>query len=227
MRLNLFRTVLFAFLTASLASCSGFPLYIAAPIKARVVDAESDQPIAGANVVASWHLLKSSLDGSRHVGYLEVMETVTDANGQFSFPGFTKTNATSGELRNEDPAVLIFKPGYKAERVINHHTGTTAAGSNTVAAVNGKTVRLTKLKMDYSDKNAQWYWAVDTVLRQLIEDCEWKKIPLAIVAMDKERKRIEKIDSWFPTSLPSVEVIELHSKNRCGSAIEFLRDYTK
>ena len=65
-----FKAALFALLTASLTTCSGFPIYIAAPIEARVVDAESGQPIEGANIVAAWHLEKSSLDGGRHVGQL-------------------------------------------------------------------------------------------------------------------------------------------------------------
>ena len=220
-----FKAVLFVLLTTCLTACSGFPIYIAAPIEARVVDAESGQPIEGANIIAAWHLVKSSLDGARHVGYLEVMETVTDANGQFSFPGFTKTNATWGELRNEDPAVVIFKPGYKAVRVTNDHPGNTAAGTSTVAAVNGKTVRLVKLNMDYSDKNARWYWAVDTLIPNLIEDCEWKKIPRAILAMDKELKRVDKINSWLNIGLPAIEQIE-GVKGRCGSAAAFFRDYT-
>jgi len=222
------KATLLVLMAVSLAACAGMPIYSAAPIEARVVDAETDEPIKDANVIAAWRLIAKSWDGPRHAGYLEVMETVTSGNGQFSFPGFTKANSTPGELRNEDPEVLIFKAGYKAERVTNHYAGYTSAspGPQRVAGVHGKTVKLAKLKMDYSNKNARWYASVDTPVSMIIEDCEWKKIPLAILAMDRERKRIKKINHLFDTALPSIESVERH-KSSCGSAIEFFREYAK
>ena len=36
--------------------------------------------------------------------------------------------------------------------------------------------------------------------------------------MNKERKRIEKINSRFSSGLKSVEYIEFHTGSRCGSA---------
>jgi len=91
----------------------GSPYYTSDPIEAWVVDAETGKPIEAAIVVANWQLLGFTLDtgGSRN-HQLAVMETVTDKTGRFFFPGFTRVNFRLEKLGEEDPRVLIFKPGY-------------------------------------------------------------------------------------------------------------------
>src|SRR3990172_3705709 len=61
--------------------------YSAEPIEARVVDAETKQPLEGVIVTANWELVEGTLAGGpRVLGQMMVMEAVTDANGRFSFP---------------------------------------------------------------------------------------------------------------------------------------------
>src|SRR3954471_20127967 len=96
--------------------------YTAAPIEAWVVDADTGVPIEGAVVTANWQLVGFSYDtGGRKLGQLEVMETVTDRNGRFHFPGFTKVNISGNALREEDPQILIFKSGYRYVRAANEY----------------------------------------------------------------------------------------------------------
>ncbi|HEY3178065.1 MAG TPA: carboxypeptidase-like regulatory domain-containing protein, partial [Casimicrobiaceae bacterium] len=92
-----------ALVSLALNAC-GSPYYTSDPIEAWVVDAETGQPIEGAVVTANWQLVGFTLDtGGRKGGQLEVMETITDANGRFYFRGFTKLNLSLGELRDQDP----------------------------------------------------------------------------------------------------------------------------
>ena len=122
----------------------GSPYYTSDPIEAWVVDADTGKPIEGAIVVASWQLLGFTLDtgGSRN-HQLAVMETVTDKNGRFSFPGFTRVNFRLEKLGEEDPRVLIFKPGYL---VATGQSSYPASGpdpsSHRKSRVNGRQYRL-------------------------------------------------------------------------------------
>jgi len=117
----LVRTVLLVVLATSLQGC-GDLYYTAAPIEAWVVDAETGAPIEGAVVTANWQLVAFGFDtGGRKQGQLEVMETVTDKNGRFYFPGFTKLNLSGNALGEADPQILIFKPGYRHIRATNQY----------------------------------------------------------------------------------------------------------
>src|SRR5262249_44126815 len=129
--------------TAMLGAC-GSPYYTAEPIEAWVVDAETGKPIEGAVVTANWQLVSTSLDtGGRKLRQLEVMETTTDKNGRFSFPGFTRINVTLDELREEDPQILIFKSGYRYGRYVNRYVNEGRdVGPRRKAAAAGKTLRL-------------------------------------------------------------------------------------
>src|SRR5882724_8924242 len=136
-------------LVLALGACAmGSPFYTAEPFSAQVVDDETGQPIAGANVVANWELVSGGLDGQRHMGQLEVKETVTDASGRFSFEGFTRANPTLGELRGADPRVLVFKGGYESKTYYSPIVNSfgRSPGPNRKAAVDGKMLRLGKLK---------------------------------------------------------------------------------
>ena len=73
--------------TTAFALTSCVRVYYADPIKARVVDAATGTPVEGVNVLAAWQA-KGGLEGGNIMGYVKVMEDVTDANGEFSFPGW-------------------------------------------------------------------------------------------------------------------------------------------
>src|SRR5690242_18279869 len=83
-------------------------------IDGRVVDAETRQPIAGANVVAHWHLKYYFLE-AHEAGELQVLEAVTDADGRFHIPKWTRVRspfARGSIYSSEDPELIIFKQGY-------------------------------------------------------------------------------------------------------------------
>jgi hypothetical protein len=84
--------------------------YSGAEIRARVVDAETRQPLEGVFVVAKWEL---TLLLSRASPPLHLMEAVTDAKGEFYFPAWgPKPRPTFSSLWGGDPRMVFFRPGY-------------------------------------------------------------------------------------------------------------------
>jgi len=93
-------------------SLTGCTVYSADPITATVVDADTGAPIEGVNVVAAWEL-RGGVNYGGAVGYVNVLETVTDRNGRFSFPAWGPRIASGGKIRLSAPLLLLFKQGYK------------------------------------------------------------------------------------------------------------------
>jgi hypothetical protein len=221
--MNVTFRALMTLLAFPLVSC-GSPLYIADPIEAWVVDAETNKPIEGAVVVANWQLVKGGLDGPRQLGQLEVKEAVTDKAGRFFFEGFRKVNPTLGELRDADPRILIFKVGYEYKTVSNNYpaAGTRTPGMQRTSPVNGKTVRLKgtgPLRMGAGDV---FYPFLSIDLENVMKDCGWKKIPQTLLAMDRAHQEIKVSHPQATTGLVTIEFLEA-TASECGSASAFLK----
>jgi hypothetical protein len=192
--------------TLALNAC-GSPYYTSDPIEARVVDADTGQPIEGAIVTANWQLIGPSLDtGGRKVGQLEVMETVTDKDGRLFFPGFTKINPSGAELREEDPQILIFKPGYSYIRVANQYPLGKEGdqGAHRKSSISGQT-----LKMKKADSNKRKYalelGLFTTNLDNIVFGGRVDAIPKMIHALACERNRLREMDpSIGPIPVPAL-----------------------
>src|SRR6266481_8596714 len=216
-----------------LADCAGSPVYFMAPINVSVVDADTNQPIEGANIVAYWQLRNRY--GPRDEGQLEIRETVTDEMGRFHFDGFTKVNPTIYALQNEDPGILIFKAGYNYYTFTNQYpdAGTRTPGAHRKSELDGHVVKLHKLE-PYQMHNGilVFYGSFNVDVGGVIygqpprRDCGWKKMPRLIVAMDREAKRIRAMSPKNYAGLITIDEIEGH-RSSCGSAKAFFEEYTK
>src|SRR5207248_1171274 len=112
------RTALVALLTLLLPTVCGAapPFYSGAPIRGRVVDAETDEPLTGVHVVTETTLSTGLFIHGEHVERLHVAETVTDASGDYELPAWgPKARPTFSELHGGDPTLIYFKPGYRPE----------------------------------------------------------------------------------------------------------------
>ena len=78
--------------------------YMFEPIKAKIVNADTGQPIEGAIVIAFWKTIQP-------IQFLKIEESVTDSNGEFSFPGWGPIKRPDGCLWDSDPHMKVFKPG--------------------------------------------------------------------------------------------------------------------
>ena len=189
----------------SLNACGGYsPYYTSDPIEAWVVDAETGLPIEGAVVTANWQLVAFGFDtGGRKLRQLAVMETVTDKNGRFAFPGFTKLNPSFDELRDHDPQILVFKPGYEFGALHSEYPMRgPAPGAHRHSEAIGQTLRLNK-----ANSNLEAYaWNISSLGTQLepIENSrDIESIPRMVSLLNCERDKIKKINSRLIISVPS------------------------
>ena len=97
----------FLLLGAFLAGC-GHLIYTGGPYRGRVVDAETKQPLAGAAVLAVW-LWEGPGLGHPREGLHDVLEILTDADGEFTIPQKTHFSL-SGQIG--EPHIIIYYPGY-------------------------------------------------------------------------------------------------------------------
>jgi hypothetical protein len=96
--------------------------YSALPISAKVVDADSGEPLEDVIVVVKWEYeyLRREISESRGHGTFEFAETMTDKNGEFVFPGWgpkeVPRDAPGRAFLGPDvPLLAFFKPGYVYE----------------------------------------------------------------------------------------------------------------
>jgi len=189
------------------------PYYTIAPIEAWVVDADTGAPIEGAVVTANWQLVGLSFDtGGRKLGQLEVMETVTDKNGRFHFPGFSKVNLSGNVLREEDPQILVFKPGYRYMRWTSDYPigKEEQQGTYRKSGVNGQKLRMQR--MDSVPKKAAANVAFLTdYLAVLAQGGNAQRIPAMLRALVCERRRLRALDS----AIGSIPVPGNENEVRC------------
>jgi hypothetical protein len=173
-------------LVSGLPACAGF-MYSAEPMEARVIDAETKQPLDGVIVVAHWQLERGTPGGSVPAGQLAVMETVTDKQGRFAFPGFGPKLAVTSHLVNKDPELILFQSGYRYRALTNEYSGAIELRTRTVrrSEWDGKMIEL-KLFKGNMEEYAKHLSSMPLSWAYNGDDCEWKKIPRLVTAIHEQ-----------------------------------------
>lgn len=195
-----------------LGGCNS-PVFILEPFEARVVDAETGEPIEGAFVVANWALYEDTFLGQeRFREQMEVKETQADANGRFAFAGFKKTNPRLLKLRGENPRVTIFKSGYEYSTWANScpADGYACPTVKHLAKVAGQTVKLKKRVDGHKklDRTYSPYFGLDIALYNILNSCNANKIPMMLEALTREHDVMEKSGFLNTGQLPSKIAID-------------------
>ncbi len=198
--------------------------YSADPITAWVVDADTGAPVEGVNVVAGW-TLKGGLEGGNIVGWMMVMETVTDASGKFSFPGWGPIpHRGPGIIRSGAPILFLFKSGYYfggSENPIGRGT----APEHMKSSWDGKTITMPKFK----GSPAEYAVAIgnlDVWVDQLLgnDQCNWKAIPKFLWAVEQQNRVF--IANKF-RELSSLNYLSLRYDRKCGSLEAYVEEHGK
>lgn len=117
------------------------PFYWAESIHGRVVDADTGEPIEGTVVIADWKLYGGGMGHGGHRNSLLVKETLTDANGEFSFGKWGPKMRPAWEILDKGPRLVVLKSNYTYANLWNE------ADSNWFVRGShwdGKTIRLKK-----------------------------------------------------------------------------------
>lgn len=235
------------------ACATGYPRhYSAEAIAAKVIDAETKQPLEGVIVVAHWQLYYSSVGGRVQAGQLEVMETVTGPDGVFAFPAWGPKKvpryqpkegdvwlahvpgfAPDAYLDSSDPELILFKSSYKYRRLQNPLLSTVDHSPVRRSMWNGRTIELKPFKgtiQAYKNHFEYLNKELERVATDNPEDCNWKKLSKTIVAISRERKVLEE-EGVNPHTLFSIdkelilndEHYTKKGKASCGSPKMFLQ----
>lgn len=87
-------------------------------IEARVIDKESGRPLQGVPVLAVWYVETGAFEVM--VSIYRYEEAVTDANGRFRLSPWKRwRKRDEGHLKDEDPIIRIYQPGYKSVHLTN------------------------------------------------------------------------------------------------------------
>lgn len=177
--------IVVAFSTGLLAWFSVQSVYFAKPIAARVVEAGTSTPVPGITVVADWQL-EGGMEGGSPRGHVAILETITDADGRFAFPGWGPRFALPrGRLTNRDPMLLLFKAGYFPRTLFNRQpSGRWRRSSDW----DGETILMepASRRLDRYPEAVQGIG--DNVHISFFNPgrCAWREIPHLLLALDSE-----------------------------------------
>ena len=173
--------------------------YSAVPTTAKVVDAQTGEPIAGANVVASWLII--SVTG-RSAGLIALDEAVTDGDGVFHFSGWgpramERSLPRGSRMAGESPEFIVFKTGYKIAAFHNDSTPERLSDpSYTGEPVrrsdrDGKALRIEK----FTGPLQAYALSIEGLVGPLGSAghmaCPWLKLPQAYRALRLEKARLD------------------------------------
>lgn len=216
-----------------LPACAGYPplTYTADPIAAKVIDADTKQSLEGVVVVAHWELERGTVGGNVPVSQLMVMETVTDKDGRFTFPGWGPKTVWDSFLVDKAPQLLLFRSSYDHRVLRNEYNSSRELRIKPIrrSEWSGKTIELKPFK-GTAEEYAEHVHALDNDLEfaRYGEDCEWKKIPRMLVALHRMSEYFDsqgvKLQGW-QIGARIRKVTDVGNEKQCGSPQEYFKTY--
>jgi hypothetical protein len=189
--------------------------YSAKPITGTVVDAENGQPLEGVIVVAQWVL---NLAPSGNVPRLKVLETVTDANGTYAFPGWGPTPNPRYPLTSlnfQAPDLNFYKPEYKPLFLMNQHGSNESVRSSDW---DGKPITLQRFR----STDEEWVMSIRRMQHTFAWGgvMEWQSLPRMTIALEMERLRL----AGTPIAKRGINVIAI---SELGTSVEEVHRFLK
>jgi len=210
--------------------------YSSLPIRAQVIDKETNEPLAKVIVVAYW-LLYGGLEGGNEEGAIQLLEVETDDNGEFYFPAWgpikvSEHVSSNARLRGESPGLIIFKSSYKPLFLQNEYLRNADTPTVRFSDWNGKKILLYKMEVD-TEAYAYDIDGLNSDLMSLLSfsrsnpellKCPWQRAPKILLALKHEE---ENIDGLVGSSI--VSYFYSNEKNYinpgCISFTEFFQEH--
>lgn len=215
---------------AAVLALQGCTPYHAVEFNARLVDAETGQPIQDAIVVAHWQIV-GGLEGGNPLGEAMIMETVTDRAGAIHFPSWSRISWKFGGIRSARPELLIFKNGYEYLALFNESQPTLIDDVILRSDWNEKTLKLHRF-MGSLEEYARNVNSLDMSMRfaRFGRDCEWKKTPRMLTAIQQMGTYFDARDVSLPqwrTGGRMYKVSDVDADPACGSPAQFFEPFLK
>ena len=180
-------TSLALLLATSLSACAATPtIYTSKPIEGRVVDANTGKPIEGAVVMVRWEMWMQGAKLPGDVYSPKIMETLTDAEGHFSFAGWGPEPVCCGAMDWNDPEINILALNY--DGIVDKDGSLILSDDPRVRNPNwnGKTFQLEPYPADLDSDGSDNFHRFESFangarlgfLKQPQERCGWAKVPL-------------------------------------------------
>ncbi len=208
-------------LLALMLPITGCATYSAKDFHGQVVDDATGAPLDGVVIVAQWLLERSMVGDDKAL--LKAMETVTDKNGNYTFPAWGPVTlpARADFRAGRDPKVVYFKVGYWPESEQNELLTDIRHRSTPLGEFrsNGKTIRLKKW-----DGKGEEYWSQLRVLANRMPSfygVNWKNFPRMTWAIEQENRRYKASGEHFF----GIRVDGFVYENLSNEDREFLRRY--
>ena len=169
-------------------------------ISGKVVDAETNEPIEDVIVIGYWPGYTFYLHVSS-APTVEVLEAVTDRNGNYFIPGWLKKNIDR-TFRYGDPHMIFYKTGYEIE--IEKNAFAMKKSSEIPGYFHpwkgewdGQTIKMKKFKGDnraYREYlNFEQY---STSFKPIFNYCKYMNVPRLLIAMEEYYQT--QPDYWVP-----------------------------
>jgi len=188
-------------------------------ITAYVVDADTGEPIAGANVLATW-VMKSGLENNT-TNYAMVMEAVSDSSGKFTFPAWGPKNVSArGQITDLAPLITIFKSGYRLGGGANRIDK--PAPFHMSSEWDGKTFKLNRFEGtadQYTDYLESYLIGdIESLLRNGCHAMSFLQFLRALDVLSKELRTQQ-----VHRRLPDAQSLSDSFANRCGPIAQYIR----
>ncbi len=207
-------------------------------IEARVVDADTEQPLEGVIVVAKYELFYPSIGGLGAPNVFHVMEAVTDHNGRFHLPAwgpkwvpgpfyFLFPIHIGPIMRQESPCLILFKEGYDFDVLSNYEGGRDDIYYRRYSAWNSKTVALRRFKGDlraYANRLSNIDYALGIAYRDRYKQCLWKAMPRTVITLDRFAKTLTQ-NKLYNLDMQFERIENLPHQAECGDAAEYFKQY--
>lgn len=167
--------LLAAFTVGTLFLIGCAPSYTGAPVEGWVVDEATQQPLEDVIVVIHWPLERGGLHPGLR-GRLFAQETVTDAAGHYTFPGWGPLRPDDGYLSGFAPFVAFFKRGYEPFARYNEYYPGAKIPEVRTSVLHGQTVRLRQFKGDLQ-AYARTVTFVGDLFMSSFGVCDWERFP--------------------------------------------------
>lgn len=212
----LFSLLLSGLLIWVLPACATPLTYSAKEIRGQIVDAETNQPIEGAIIVAQWVLFHIGPGHGGHKSRIHVHETITDRDGNYVIPEWgPKVRPPMTELHHRDPQLSIFKSGYEPMGVSNELVSTVRPDSLRVSDWDGKVIKLKPTKENLEDYALRLSSFYSGLVESMRDKDEWKKYPRMTLAVYNENRRLNTLGlkPGYGPSVPDLEKLDGADRN--------------